>query len=195
MKLSVALKTLGFTRSNADSSLFIQQNFANKLIVLICVDDLIIMESNETSVAKLKTGLQRQLSIKNLGKMKYFLGIEMATSSKGVFLNQRKYILNMLQDVEMLHTKPTITPLDSKLRLNSPSKPLLQFTTYQRIVGKLIYLTITRPDITFVVSLLSQYMHAPTTQHLDMMKRILRYLKGTIGRDIVMTCNGHTNIT
>ena len=85
MKLSVALKTLGFTRSNADSSLFIQQNFANKLIVLICVDDLIIMESNETSVAKLKTDLQRQLSIKNLGKMKYFLGIEMATSTARVF--------------------------------------------------------------------------------------------------------------
>jgi hypothetical protein len=85
VKLSVALKTLGFTRSNADSSLFIQQNFANKLIVLICVDDLIIMESNETSVAKLKTDLQRQLSIKNLGKMKYFLGIEMATSTARVF--------------------------------------------------------------------------------------------------------------
>jgi hypothetical protein len=79
----------------------------------------------------------------------------MATSSKGVFLNQRKYILDMLQDAEMLHTKPAITPLDSKLWLDSSSKPLLTFTTYQRIVGKLIYLTITRPDITFVVSLLN----------------------------------------
>jgi len=119
----------------------------------------------------------------------------MATSSKGVFLNQRKYIIDMLLDVEMLHTKPTITPLDSKLRSDSSSKPLPTFTTYQRIVGKLIYLRITRPDITFVVTLLSQYMHAPTAQHLDMMKRILRYLKGTIGRGIVITYNGHTNIT
>jgi hypothetical protein len=101
----------------------------------------------------------------------------------------------MLLDVEMLHTKPTITPLDSKLQSDSSSKPLPTFTTYQRIVGKLIYLRITRPDITFVVTLLSQYMHAPTAQHLDMMKRILRYLKGTIGRGIVITYNGHTNIT
>jgi hypothetical protein len=101
----------------------------------------------------------------------------------------------MLQDVEMLHTKPAITLLDSKLWLDSSSKPLPTFITYQRIVRKLIYLTITRPDITFVVTLLSQYMHAPTAQHLDMMKCTLRYLKGTIGRGIVMTCNGHTDIT
>jgi hypothetical protein len=194
-KLSVALQTLGFTRSNADSSLFIQQNSVDKLIVLVYVNDLIITGSNETSVAKLKADLQRQFSIKALGKLKYFLGIEMATSSKGVFLNQRRYILDILQDVEMLHTKPAITPLDSKLRLDSSSKPFPTFTTYQKIVGKFIYLTITRPDITFVVSLLSQYMHAPTSQHLDLMKRILRYLKGTIGRGIVMTRNGHTDIT
>jgi hypothetical protein len=73
----------------------------------------------------------------------------------------------------MLHTKLAITPLDSKLRLDSSSKPLLTFITYQRIVGKFIYLTITRLAITFDISLLSQYIHAPTTQHLDMMKCIL----------------------
>jgi hypothetical protein len=138
-KLSVALQTLGFIRSNADSSLFIQQNSADKLIVLVYVDGLIVTRSNETSVAKLKADMQRHFSIKDLGKLKYFLGIEMATSSKGVFLNQRKYILDMLQDTEMLYTKLAITPLDSKLRLDSSSKPLPTFTTYQRIVGKSIY--------------------------------------------------------
>jgi len=163
--------------------------------VLVYVNDLIITRSNETSVVKLKTNLWQQFSIKDLEKVEYFFGIEMATSSKGGFLNQQKYILDMLQDAEMLHTKPVIIPLDSKMQLDSSSKPLLTFTTYQRIVGKLIYLTITRPDITFDVSLLSQYMHAPTAQHLDMMKCILRYLKGTIDRGIIMTRNGHTDIT
>jgi hypothetical protein len=95
-KLNVALQTLGFTRSNANSSLFIQQNSTNKLIVLVYIDDLIITGSNEKSVAKLKVDLQRQFSIKDLGKLKYFLGIEMATSNKGVFLNQQKYILDIL---------------------------------------------------------------------------------------------------
>jgi len=74
-KLSVALQTLDFTKSNVDSLLFIQQNSADKLIILVYVDDLIITGSNETSVAKLKVDLQRQFSIKDLGKLKYFLGI------------------------------------------------------------------------------------------------------------------------
>jgi hypothetical protein len=76
--------------------MFIQHNSTDKLIVLVYIDDLIITGSNETSIAKLKVDMQRQFSIKDLGKLKYFLGIEMATSSKGVFLNQQKYILDML---------------------------------------------------------------------------------------------------
>jgi hypothetical protein len=76
--------------------MFIQHNSTDKLIVLVYIDDLIITGSNETSIAKLKVDLQRQFSIKDLGKLKYFLGIEMAPSSKGVFLNQQKYILDML---------------------------------------------------------------------------------------------------
>jgi len=115
----------------------------------------------------------------------------MTTSSKGFFLNQQKYILDLLQDVEILHAKPTITPVNNKLKLDSSSKPLMSFTTYQRIVDKLIYLTIIRAHITFVVSLLSQYMDAPTIQHFGMMKCIL---KGLFGYDIVMTHNGHTDI-
>ena len=164
------------------------------LAVLIYVDDLIITGSNEASIAQLKRSLQQQFPIKDLGSLKYFLGIEMAASRKELFLNQRKYIIDLLQDVDMLHMKPVANPLDSKLTLDSSSESLVSCTYYQQIVGKIIYLTITRPDITFAVSLVSGYMHAPTVQHLGMVKRILRYLKGTIGRGIVMTRNGHNNI-
>ncbi|GKE29768.1 retrovirus-related pol polyprotein from transposon RE2 [Tanacetum coccineum] len=94
----------------------------------------------------------------------------------------------------MLYSKPVATPLDSKLKLNSSGEPLRSASYYQKLVGKLIYLTITRPDISFAVSLVSQHMHAPTTYHLTLVKRILRYLKGTIGRGIMMTKNGHKNI-
>jgi len=118
----------------------------------------------------------------------------MTTSSKGLFLNQRKYVVNLLQDAKMLYTKPFVTLLDIKLTLDSSSEPLASYNHYQKIVGKLIYLTITRPDITFVVNLVSQYIHAPTIQHLSMVNCILQYLKGTIDRGTVMTCNGHTNI-
>ena len=118
----------------------------------------------------------------------------MGTSSKGLFLNQRKYVIDLLQDADLLHSKAVATPLDSKLKLADNEEALESPTNYQKLVGKLIYLTITRPDIAFAVSLVSQYMHAPTIQHLGMVKRILRYLKGSIGRGIVMRNNGHTNI-
>ncbi|GKB83042.1 retrovirus-related pol polyprotein from transposon RE2, partial [Tanacetum coccineum] len=141
-----------------------------------------------------KNDLQQRFPIKDLGPLKYFLGIELATSSKGLFLNQRKYVMDLLKDSNMLYSKPVATPLDSKLKLKSSREPLRSASYYQKLVGKLIYLTITRPDISFAVSLVSQHMHAPTTYHLALVKRILRYLKGTIGRGIMMTKNGHKNI-
>ncbi|XP_051140618.1 uncharacterized mitochondrial protein AtMg00810-like [Andrographis paniculata] len=118
----------------------------------------------------------------------------MASSSKGLFLNQRKYIIDLLHDANLVDAKPAPTPLDSKLKLQSVGKLLPSPSMYQKLVGKLIYLTITRPDIAFPVSLVSQHMHAPTNYHLQLVKRILRYLKGSIGRGLLMTNNGHTNI-
>ncbi|KAG6501420.1 hypothetical protein ZIOFF_041300 [Zingiber officinale] len=109
-------------RSSADSSLYVRLGSVDKLVVLIYVDDLIITGNNNDSIAQLKMQLQQKFPIKDLGSLKYFLGIEMATSSKGLFLNQHKYILDLLQDAEMLHTKPAATPLDSKLRLASTEK-------------------------------------------------------------------------
>ncbi|PNX59385.1 putative copia-type protein, partial [Trifolium pratense] len=95
----------------------------------------------------------------------------------------------------MTNCKPALTPLDSKLNFDTASAPLDDINDYQRFVGKLIYLTITRPDITYSVSLVSQFMHSPKIFHLGIVKRILRYLKGSIGRGIVLAKNGHTQIT
>ncbi|RVW45971.1 Retrovirus-related Pol polyprotein from transposon TNT 1-94 [Vitis vinifera] len=193
-KLSSTLEDLGFTRSSADSSLYVQTGQTEKLMVLIYVDDLIITGSNADSIAALKKKLQGKFPVKDLGPLKYFLGIEVATSRKGLFLNQRKYTIDLLRDSNMLNSKPANTPFDSKLQLDKLGDPLDSPNYYQKLVGKLIYLTITRPDISFAVSLVSQYMHAPTVVHLCMVKRILRYLKKTIGRGIVMRRNGHIDI-
>ncbi|XP_062026483.1 uncharacterized mitochondrial protein AtMg00810-like [Rosa rugosa] len=93
-----------------------------------------------------------------------------------------------------MDNKPCATPLESKLKLKLEGDNLSNIGEYQRLVGKLIYLTITRPDITFAVSLVSQFMHAPTKSHLQIVKRILRYLKGSIGRGILMQNNHQTKI-
>ena len=117
-KLSSVLEGAGFQRSNADSSMFIRTGVAGKLVVLIYVDDLIITGDNVDEIANLKISLQQKFSIKDLGVLKYFLGIEMASSNKGLFLNQRKYILDLLQESNMKDAKPVQTPLDNKLELS-----------------------------------------------------------------------------
>ncbi|CAL2240436.1 unnamed protein product [Prunus armeniaca] len=193
-KLSSVLQSIGFKRSNADSSLFVRTGAVGKLVVLIYVDDLIITGDNAEEISKLKQSLQQRFAIKDLGVLKYFLGIEMATSHKGLFLNQRKYVLDLLKEANMNNAKPAITPLDSKLKLSLEGTPLTNISYYQRLVGKLIYLTITRPDITYSVSIASQLMQSPTVKHLNLVKRILRYLKGSVGRDIIMKKNENTQI-
>ena len=193
-KLSSVLESIGFKRSNADSSLFVRTGGMGKLVVLIYVDDLIITGDNADEISKLKQSLHQRFDIKDLGVLKYFLGIEMAMSRKGLFLNQRKYVLDLLNEANMSNSKPSITPLDSKLKLSVDDTPLANIRYYQRLVGKLIDLTITRPDIQYAVSIASQFMQFPTVEHLNIVKRILRYLKGSVGRGIIMKKNENTNI-
>ncbi|KAM2855117.1 hypothetical protein FF1_025475 [Malus domestica] len=193
-KLSSVLEAAGFKRSHADSSLFVRSGPNGKLIVLIYVDDLIITGDNIEEIATLKSSLHQQFAIKDLGTLKYFLGIEMATSAKGLFLNQRKYVLDLLDEAHMLDCKAARTPLVSKLQLDDSSELLSNPSVYQRMVGKFIYLTITRPDIAYSVSLISQFMHSPTLLHWEIVKRILRYLKGSIGRGLLLKNHGSNHI-
>ncbi|KAI5337174.1 hypothetical protein L3X38_016443 [Prunus dulcis] len=193
-KLSSVLESVKFQRSFADSSLFVKDENGSKLIVLIYVDDIIITGSNLAEITKLKLFLHQKFAIKDLGSLKYFLGIEIAASRKGLFLNQRKYVLDLLKETRMMETKPIANPIDVKKKLGLDGELLSDVGYYQRLVGKLIYLTITRPDIAYAVSLVSQHMHAPRTTHLQAVKRILRHLKGSPSRGILMKKNGNTII-
>jgi hypothetical protein len=103
-----------------------------------------------------------------LGLLKYFLGIEIAHSPKGIFISQRKYTLDLLRETGKIECKPMSTPINSKSKLNTEDgEPLENINQFQRLVGKLIYLTVTRPDISFSISKISQFMHSPRTQHLE----------------------------
>jgi hypothetical protein len=171
--LSTVLTKLGFTRSNADHSLFVCIKPDESLVVLIYIDDLIVTDNNHAAITNLKSILHQRFAIKDLGFLKYFLGIEMATSHKGLFLNQHKYVLDLLREADMLDCKPTKTPLDSKLQLTLDGDSFDQPQLYKKLVGKLIYLTITRPDLSHSISIVSQFMHSPTAAHMMIVKRIL----------------------
>ncbi|KAM1944122.1 hypothetical protein ACFX15_012370 [Malus domestica] len=172
-KLSHVLERVGFYRSNADSSLFVRASTPSKLMVLIYVDDLIVTGANMSEISALKQYLNHKFAIKYLDILKYFLGIEMRHSHKGCFLNQRKYVIDLLREANMTDCKPARTPLNSDLKLQSHGDLIPNIEYYQRLVGKLIYLTITRPDITYTMSLVSQFMHAPSMDHMKIVHRVL----------------------
>ncbi|RVX21434.1 Retrovirus-related Pol polyprotein from transposon RE1 [Vitis vinifera] len=120
----------------------------------------------------------KEFEIKDLGDLKYFLGMEVAWSKKGICISQRKCILDLLEETGMLGCKPLDIPMDSNVKLGlDQDSPSIDKGQYQQLVGKLIYLSHTRPDIEFSVSLVSKFMNNPTKEHLDVVYRILQYLK------------------
>ncbi|RVW16742.1 Retrovirus-related Pol polyprotein from transposon RE1 [Vitis vinifera] len=115
--------------------------------------------------------------------MRYFLGMEVARSRKGISISQRKYVLDLLTETGMSGCKLSDTPIKARKRTESDGKPVDR-ERYRRLVGRLIYFSHTRPDIAFTVSVVSQYMHSPKESHLEAMYKILRYLKGSPGREL-----------
>jgi hypothetical protein len=133
--------------------------------------------------------------MKNLGGLKYFLGIEVARSKQGIFLSQRKYILDLLSEVGLLECKPVDTPIVQNHKLGEhPDQAPTNKERYQRLVGKLIYLSHTCPDIAYAVSVVSQFMHNPSEEHMDAVIRILRYLKSSPGKGLMFSKNDHLRV-
>ncbi|GJT93171.1 ribonuclease H-like domain-containing protein [Tanacetum coccineum] len=152
------------------------------------IDDIIITGNNLNEINKFKQFLKNKFMIKDLGKLKYFLGIKVLETPTGVCLNQRKYCLELIDEFGLLASKPSYIPMQPNISLSSEPKdddPLLDnVTDYQKLIGKLIYLTTTRLDIAYTVSCLSQFMHSPLKSHLKTALKVTRYLKGCPGKDV-----------
>ena len=133
----------------------------------------------------LKGVLAQKFEIKDLGQLKYFLGMEIARSHKGISISQRKYTLDLLKEIGMLGCKPADTPMEPTSKIQMEEEELLtDKSRYQSLVGKLIYLTHTRPDIGFVVGMVGRYMNMPTRRHLEAVFRILQYMKKNHGKGL-----------
>ncbi|CAM8992435.1 unnamed protein product [Rhodiola kirilowii] len=178
-KFTEALLKFGFTQSLNDYSLFTLQEGTEFIILLVYVNDVLLTCTSLVLIDNIKAFIHDKFKIKDLGTLKYFLGLEVARNSTGVFLHQRKYAMYILTDQGMVDCKPAKTPLPIKHQLSLlDASPIEDPMIYRKLVGKLFYLTITRPDLAHSVHILSQFMSVPTSDHLKAAHRLLRYIKG-----------------
>ncbi|KAK5785187.1 hypothetical protein PVK06_039741 [Gossypium arboreum] len=176
----------GYKQSLADHTLFIKVTSTNKKAILIVyVDDIILTGDDEEEISNLKKLLNREFETKDFGKLRYFLGMEVARLKEGLVINQRKYVLDLLKETGFLGCKPADTLMEANLRFNKEDESLVDREKFQRLVGKLIYLSLTRPDIAFPVNVISQHMTNPTEEHMAAANRILKYLKKTSGHGLM----------
>ncbi|GFY93864.1 hypothetical protein Acr_09g0003100 [Actinidia rufa] len=188
-RFSEVVLSLDFIRCQSDHTCFIHRRPNGQCVIIsVYVDDIIITGDDVSGIKRVKQTLRKAFDTTDLGPLRYFLGIEVARSRRGISLSQRKYVLDLLQDTGMMGCRPASSPMDPNFKLSLESGDLLpDATRYQRLVGRLIYLTHTRPDISFAVSVVSQFMHAPRTSHLDAVHHILRYLKTCPGLGLFYT--------
>jgi histone deacetylase 1/2 len=178
-RLGSVLRAHGFVPSTADTSLFLLQRPEVTMYLLVYVDDIILISSSDAAADRLVSVLSGDFAVKDLGALHYFLGLEVSRSSAGLTLTQQKYSLDLLRRAGMLKCKHATTPMSATDRLSAlDGDPLSpdDATEYRSLVGGLQYLTITRPDVSYAVNRVCQYLHAPRTSHWSAVKRILRYI-------------------
>lgn len=186
-ELTNFLLNSGFKRSFADTSLFILHHQSTPIYLIVYVDDIIVTGPCTTTLESFIKSFSNRFSLKDLGTLSYFLGVEVVPTSSGLFLNQSKYIMDLLEKMGMMDAKSVPTPMAVTQTLSATSGTVLDAPKdYRAAVGSLQYLTLTRPDVDFTVNKLSQFMHRPTSDHWFALKRLMRYLCGTLEKGITI---------
>ena len=169
----------GFRRSPNEPTLYIR-NEEGMIVISLYVDDLLVTGENEKNVEILKNELEKEFDMSSLGEMNYFLGVEVMQCSRGIFISQEKYIKDLLKKFNLDECKPMSTPMSQGDKYKKEDgTPKVNPTLYRSMIGSLLYVCSSRPDIMHATCVLSRYMQAPSQNHFVGAKRILRYLKGT----------------
>ncbi|RVW55346.1 Retrovirus-related Pol polyprotein from transposon RE1 [Vitis vinifera] len=175
LEVHKSMRAFGYRQSNSDHTLFLKKQHGKITALIVYVDDMVVIGNDPEERKALQNYLSREFEMKDLGSLKYFLGIEVSRSSEGIFLSQRKYALDLLQETGMSGCQPVNIPIEEGLKLCAePNQVSTDKGRYQRLVGRLMYLAHTRPDLAYALSVVSQYMHNPGEQHMNAVMRILR---------------------
>lgn len=174
----------GFMRCESEHTLFVKMGEGNDIIIVgLYVDDLIFTSNNVTLIANFnfKLSMKEEFDMTDLGEMKYFLGVEVVQPQEGIFITQKRYAEELLRKFNLQESNPVKNPIVPGTELSKQGEgAAADEYTYRQLIGSLRYITTTRPDLMYSVSLLSRYMTRPTEQHIKVAKRVFQYLKGTM---------------
>lgn len=166
------------------------------LVILVYVDDILVTGTSASQIQEVKCALDQAFTIKDLGQLSYFLGIEVHRTPKGIFLSQKKYINDILRDSDMEECNAAPAPLPCGLKLSITEGELLdEPNVYRRLVGRLLYLGITRPNLSYCVQHLSQFVNTPRVPHLRAALHVLKYLKGTLDNGLWYSADSGINLS
>lgn len=194
LTLTKALIKQGFIQTVSDPSLFIKSIKGYFITLDVYVDDIILASDNMNAIVEIKRYLHDCFSIKDLGQFKFILGIEIARNTKGIHMYQRKYALDLLAEYGFLDCKPCSTPIPVEQQNYLTTKALEDNSHYIKLIGKLLYFSNTRPDISYAVQQLSQHLDKLHEAHMLAAHRILHYLKGKPMQGIFFSASKDTQL-
>lgn len=191
------LGALGFTPTKSDHSLFVLRRGSESVYLLLYVDDIVVTASSVSLLKHVISKIHAQFTLKDMGALHYFLGIQVSRSPSGFFLHQHQYACDLLDRSGMKDCTPCKTPVDTAGKLSSTSGIALtaeEASSYRSIVGALQYLTMTRPDLQYAVQQACLHMQNPSTTHQALVKRILRYVRGTCTLGLHLRCSSKLDV-
>ncbi|KAL2227763.1 UNVERIFIED_CONTAM: Retrovirus-related Pol polyprotein from transposon RE2 [Sesamum indicum] len=187
VELTAKLTEFGFKQSGHDHCLFTKDVDGDLLALLVYVDDILVTSASLQHIQSVKNYLHSLFTIKDLGEARYFLGLEIGRNSEGIFVAQSKYIHDIVRDTGLMAAKSVSTPFPSGLKLSEDGGALLPDPDrFRRLVGRLLYLAFTRPDVSYSVQQLSQYLTRPCDKHWKAALHVVRYLKGTPSKGLFL---------
>ncbi|GJU58216.1 putative ribonuclease H-like domain-containing protein [Tanacetum coccineum] len=169
----------GYKRGTIDKTLFIRRNKKDIMLVQVYVDDIIFGSTNKSWCADFEALMQSRFQMSSMGELTFFLGLQVKQNKDGIFISQDKYVAEMLKKFDLVNVKAAITPMETKLPLTKDEDAFdVDVHLYRSMIGSLMYLTASRPDIMYAVCVCSRFQVSPKTSHLNAVKRIFKYLKG-----------------
>ncbi|GJX77991.1 putative ribonuclease H-like domain-containing protein [Tanacetum coccineum] len=177
--LSTFLEKHGYKRGTIDKTLFIRRNKKDIMLVQVYVDDIIFGSTNKSWCDEFEALMQSRFQMSSMGELTFFLGLQVKQNKEGIFISQDKYVAEILKKFDLVHVKAAITPMETKLPLTKDEEAFdVDVHLYRSMIGSLMYLTASRPDIMYAVCVCSRFQVTPKTSHLNAVKRIFKYLKG-----------------